>query len=150
MAESTLAPAPQVSGLSLAGSAPYTISATDNARVCRLAGVEPDADGNAHPIFFYIATQVGMGMTVAGLCAACEFDVASGPLMASSKTEFLGPLRVARPYDVRGEILSLTRKPSRKLGVMDLLEYQLRLHAAGGEVVLKTNNVWVLPRGMPA
>lgn len=150
MAESTLPLPRQVSGRSLAGSAPYTISAADNARVCRLVGVEPDADGGAHPIFFYIATQVGMGMTVAGLCAACEFDLEKGPLMASSKVEFLGPLRVATPYDVRGEILGLTRKPSRKLGVMDLLEYQLRLHTAGGDVVLKTTNVWVLPRGMPA
>ncbi|HVW67971.1 MAG TPA: hypothetical protein VHB68_03305 [Steroidobacteraceae bacterium] len=149
MAESTPAP-PPVSGLSLAGSTPYTISAADNARVCKLVGVEPDADGNAHPIFFYIATQVGMGMSVAGLCAACEFDVEKGPLLASSKTEFPGPLRIGVPYDVRGEILSLTRKPSRKLGVIDLLEYQLRLHEAGGEVVLKTTHVWVLPRGMIA
>lgn len=150
MADSILAPPPQVAGRSLAGSDPYTISVADNARVCGLLGVEPEADGSAHPVFFYIATQVGMGMTVAGLCAACEFDVAKGPLMASSQTEFLRPLQVEVPYDIRGEILGLTRKPSRKLGIMDLLEYQLRLHTAAGEVVLKTTNVWVLPRGIPA
>ena len=46
-----------------------------------------------------------------------------------------------------GEILSLVRKKSRKLGVMDVLTYRLRLHpATGGDAVLETDNVWVLPR----
>ena len=53
-------------------------------------------------------------------------------------------------YDIRGEIVSLTRKNSRKLGVMDLLEYQLHLHASDGVKVLSTTNTWVLPRGAVA
>ncbi len=118
--------------------------------MCRLAGVAPAADGTAHPIFFYIATQVGMGMTVAGLCDACDFDVNKGPLMAANRVEFSGVLRVETPYHIRGEILSLTRKASRRLGVMDLLEFQLRLHTADGKSVLSTTNTWVLPRGVPA
>ena len=142
-------PPPQVAGRSLSGDAPYTISVDDNRRVCRLAGVAPAEDGSAHPIFFYIATQVGMGMTVAGLCEVCEFDVNKGPLMAANRVQFSSPLQVATPYQIRGEILSLTRKSSRKLGLMDLLEYQLRLHAADGRMVLSTTNTWVLPRGVP-
>jgi hypothetical protein len=145
-----LPPPPQVAGRSLSGDTPYTIRSQDNRRVCRLAGIEPDSDGNAHPIFFYIATQVGMGMTVAGLCEVCEFDVNKGPLMAANRVEFSSPLKVQIPYQIRGEILSLTRKASRKLGVMDLLEYQLRLHGADGQMVLSTTNTWVLPRGVPS
>ena len=61
--------------------------------MCESTGVAPAADGSAHPIYFYIATQVGMGMTVAGLCAACEFNVEDGPMMASSKVTFQRPLR---------------------------------------------------------
>jgi hypothetical protein len=145
-----LPPPPQVAGLSLAGKTPYTITADENRRVCRLSGTEPAADGTAHPVFFYIATQIGMGMTVAGLCAACEFDVNAGPLIASTRVEFSQPLQVGVAYDIRGEIVSLTRKNSRKLGVMDLLEYQLHLHASDGVRVLSTTNTWVLPRGAVA
>jgi hypothetical protein len=138
---------PQVAGISLAGSKPYTISVEENRALCESTGVAPAADGTAHPIYFYIATQVGMGSTVAGLCATCEFDVEEGPMMASSKVTFARPLLTGQPYQVTGRIVSLVRKPSRKLGVMDMLEYALELSLPDGTLVLSTTNVWVLPRG---
>jgi hypothetical protein len=87
-----------------------------------------------------------MGKSVAGLCAACEFDVEDGPMIAASKVEFSRALVTDQPYWVTGEIKSLTRKRSRTLGVMDLLEYVLRLALPDGTRVLETTNVWVLPR----
>jgi hypothetical protein len=135
-----------VAGLSLAGSKPYTISSDENRALCESTGVQPAADGTAHPIYFYIATQVGMGMTVAGLCAACDFDVEDGPMMASSQVDFSRPLKTGQPYHVTGRIVSLVRKPSRKLGVMDMLEYRLELALPDGTPVLSTTNRWVLPR----
>ena len=82
-----------------------------------------------------------------GVCETCEFDVEDGPMMGSSGVRFAGQLMVGQDYRVTGEILSLVRKKSRKLGVMDVLTYRLRLHpAAGGDAVLETDNVWVLPR----
>ena len=87
-----------------------------------------------------------MGMTVAGLCAACDFDVDDGPMMGSSEVRFTMPLRTGVPYAVAGEILSLERKRSRKLGVMDVLTYRLTLREHDGAAVLETDNVWVLPR----
>ena len=143
---SELGEPPQVAGRSLAGSAPYVISAEENRALCESIGVAPAADGSAHPIYFYIATQVGMGMTVAGLCAACEFNVEDGPMMASSKVTFQKPLHTGQPYRVTGRIVSLVRKPSRKLGVMDMLEYLLEWSLPDGTAVLSTTNVWVLPR----
>jgi len=137
---------PRVAGISLAGTQPYTISVDENRALCESTGVAPAADGSAHPIYFYIATQVGMGMTVAGLCAACEFDVEEGPMMASSKVTFSRPLVTGQPYRITGRIVSLVRKPSRKLGVMDMLEYLLELSLPDGTPVLSTTNVWVLPR----
>ncbi|MFV3127134.1 hypothetical protein [Niveispirillum sp. KHB5.9] len=139
-------PAPAVAGTSLDGGTAYIIDPAENAALCRSTGVEPASDGTAHPSYYYIATQVAMGQTVAGLCALCEFDVGQGPMMASSSVSFQTPLRTGVPYRVTGEISSLTRKSSRKLGLMDLLEYRLRLHSADGGVVLETTNVWVLPR----
>jgi hypothetical protein len=140
-------PAPDVAGTSLDGTGIFSISAEENAALCRSTGVEPAANGNAHPIYYYIATQVAMGKTVAGVCAACDFDVEDGPMMGSSGVRFAGQLKVGADYRVKGEILSLVRKKSRKLGVMDVLTYRLRLHpAAGGDAVAETDNVWVLPR----
>ena len=141
-----LPPAPDVAGTRLDGTAIFTISAVENAALCRSTGVEPKLDGTAHPIYYYIATQVAMGQTVAGLCAVCDFDVDDGPMMGSSGVRFSAPLRTGGQYKVGGEILSLVRKRSRKLGVMDVLTYRLRLHELDGRTVLETDNVWVLPR----
>lgn len=140
-------PAPDVAGTSLDGTGTYTIDPVENEELCRSTGVEPAADGSAHPIYYYLATQVAMGKTVAGVCETCEFDVDDGPMMGSSGVRFNGVLKVGETYRVTGEILSLVRKKSRKLGIMDVLTYRLRLHpAAGGEAVAETDNVWVLPR----
>ena len=141
-----LPPPPDAAGVSLDGTAVFTITADDNAELCRSTGVEPADDGTAHPIYYYVATQVAMGVTVAGLCEACTFDVEDGPMMASSGVRFDAPLRVGESYRVTGEILSLVRKRSRKLGVMDVMTYRLRLHLLDGTQVLETDNVWVLPR----
>ena len=67
-------------------------------------------------------------------------------MMGSSGVKFDAPLMVGTSYKVTGEILSLIRKRSRKLGVMDVLTYRLRLHLLDGMQVLETDNVWVLPR----
>ena len=146
MTQTNLPAPPDVAGISLSGTAPYVIDAEENRALCKSTGVVPADDGTAHPIYFFIATQVGMGMTVAGLCAACEFDVEEGPMMASSKVMFSRPLFPGQPYRVTGRILGLTRKLSRKLVVMDMLDYQLDLSLPDGTPVLSTTNVWVLPR----
>lgn len=142
----TLPPAPDVAGTSLNGTRIFTISAKENAALCRSTGFEPAADGTAHPIYYYIATQVAMGKTVAGLCETCDFDVDEGPMMGSSGVNFSAPLMVGERYTVTGQILGLVRKRSRKLGAMDVLTYRLRLHTPDGAQVLETDNVWVLPR----
>ena len=140
-------PAPEVAGVSLDGTETFTVSAEENDRLCRSVGVSAADDGTAHPIWYYVATQVAMGKTVAGVCETCEFDVDDGPMMGSSGVRFTSPILVGKPYKVSGEILSLVRKRSRKLGVMDVLTYRLRLHpAGGGDAILETDNVWVLPR----
>ena len=140
-------PAPDVAGISLDGTGTFTVSADENVRLCRSTGVDPAADGTAHPIWYYIATQVAMGKTVAGLCAVCEFDIDDGPMMGSSGVRFSSPIRVGTEYRVTGKILSLVRKQSRKLGIMDVLTYRLRLHPISGDnAILETDNVWVLPR----
>jgi hypothetical protein len=147
MTEASFPPAPDVAGTSLDGTKIFTITADENAALCRSTGSEPASDGSAHPIYYYIATQVAMGKTVAGVCATCAFDVDDGPMMGSSGVKFSEPLMVGQSYKVTGEILSLVRKQSRKLGMMDVLTYRLRLHKQADDAcILETDNVWVLPR----
>lgn len=145
-AEGELPPPPDVVGASLDGNRPYVIDAGENAALCRSTGIEPATDGTAHPIWYYVATQVAMGMTVPGLCELCDFRIEDGPMMGSSEVRFAENLRTGVVYRVSGEVLSLVRKRSRKLGVMDVLTYRLRLHRPDGKASLETDNVWVLPR----
>jgi hypothetical protein len=147
MTDADLPPPPDVAGTTLSGAGTVTITAADDAALCRSTGVEPAGDGTAHPIWFFVASQVGMGRSVAGICEACEFDVNDGPMMTGSRVTFSRPIRTDVPYRVEGEIKGLTRKRSRTLGVMDLMEYELRLVGAeDGAVVLVTTNSWALPR----
>jgi hypothetical protein len=60
---------------------------------------------------------------------------------------FHAPLSTETPYRVRGEVVSLTRKASRKFGVVDFLRYRLRLVGPDDATVVETTNVWALPRG---
>lgn len=140
-------PLPDIAALCLDGYEPIVIDQAENRALCVTMGIEPDREGRAHPSYFYTATQVGMGLTVAELCAACNFDVADGPMMATSGARFHAELLIGKPYLVRGRVISLLRKHSRKLGVMDLLDFRLWLETMDGSPVVETHNVWVLPRG---
>lgn len=132
-------------GTSLPGGT-YRISRAENDALCASIGAAVASDDRAHPIFYYIATQVGMGISVADLLALCDFDVADGPLMVGSKANFSGELLVERDYAVSGRIVSMVRKSSRAFGAMDLMTFTLLLQDEGGDTLLSCTNQWVLPR----
>ena len=136
---------PAVAGTRLPGGE-YRITAEENRALCEALHTKPASDGRAHEIYSYIATQSGMGLSVDGLLAICEFDAVDGPMLGSSNARYLGPLRTDETYRVSGEILSLNRKHSKKLGVMDVLEYRLTMTRASGAPVLEVTNTWILPR----
>lgn len=136
---------PDVAGAVLPGGE-YRITADENRRLCKALYTTASTDGTAHAIYAYIATQSGMGLSVDGLLALCEFDAADGPMLGSSNTRYLQPIRTDVTYSIAGEILGLTRKTSKKLGIMDILEYRLAMLAPSGERVLELTNTWILPR----
>lgn len=142
----TLPAPPEVAGVSLDGTEEIIISSDENRALCKTINAEPATDGSAHPSYYYITTQIGMGKTVAGLCEACDFDVNDGPMMASSAVVNHHPLLCDTTYTVKGEISSIVRKKSRKLGIMDIVTYVLRLVDADNTTILTTTNAWVLPR----
>lgn len=124
----------------------YRITSQENALFCTAIGSTPDLDGRAHPVFYYIATQAAMGVSVAELCAICDFDVADGPMMAQSRVDFDTDLMVDLDYLISGEIVSLVRKPSRTFGALDLLTYRLVASDMSGNRVAQCTNQWILPR----
>ena len=140
---------PDVVGLSLDGSTPYVITTEANRALCATMDRQPAPDGAAHPIFYHIAAQVGMRLTIDSLCAACDFDMADGPMLGSTSVEFARPLMTNRPYDVRGRVVDIARKRSGKFGVMDLVTYNLELWH-DGEAAVSVTHTLVLPRGAKA
>ena len=124
----------------------YRITREENLALCDAVGTDPDPSDRAHPIFYFIATQVGMGLTVAELCARCNFDVDDGPMLTRSDAVFEGELQVDTDYAVSGEIVSLVRKPSRTFGAVDLLTYRLRMECEQDGTSVVTTNQWILPR----
>lgn len=136
---------PPVAGHSLPGGE-YRITSAENRALCEALLTAPASDGTAHPIYSYIATQSSMGVSVDGLLAMCEFDTADGPMLGSSNSRFHDVLKTDETYRVGGVILGLTRKRSKKLGVIDVLEYRLTLERTSGEPVLEVTNTWILPR----
>lgn len=136
---------PNITGKVLPGGE-YRITAEENRRLCAALYTTASDDGTAHPVYAYIATQSGMGLTVDGLLAICEFDAADGPMLGSSNTRYLQPIKTEATYRINGEIVSLSRKSSRKLGVIDILEYRLVMDRPTGERVLDVTNTWILPR----
>ena len=124
----------------------YTITESENHRVCNLAATQAAQDGSAHPIFPVIATLAGMGLSIAKICDLCEFDIADGPMVGVCNVFNLGaPIAVGDRFDVAARISGMTRKPSRRFGQADHLTLTSQLSKAG----LSCSAVeltWILPR----
>lgn len=123
----------------------FTITAEEDDRVHDVVGGEPAGDGTAHPLWAYIATQRGIGVSVAELCRMADFDVADGPLLGNTEMEYEAPLRVGVEYRVAGEVLDIVRKSGRS-GTFDLMTFRERLLTADGTPVASSTSTFVLPR----
>jgi hypothetical protein len=123
----------------------FTITSEEDARVLEVVGGEPAGDGTAHPLWAYIATQRGIGISVADLCALADFDVNDGPMLGSSELEYHGPIRIGEPYRVTGRVLSIDRKQG-SIGKFDVMAFQEDLLASDGTLVAVSTSTYILPR----
>jgi hypothetical protein len=123
----------------------FTISAEENGKVIDILGATPDAASEANPMWAFIATQRGIGISVAELCALADFDVNDGPMMAGWQVVFHDKLLVGHPYRVTGEITDIVRKRG-KSGLFDLMTFVERLVDGDGRDVVETTTTFVLPR----
>jgi hypothetical protein len=123
----------------------FVISPTEDRLVHEILGEEPSSTGRAHPLWAFIATQRGIGTSVAELCALAEFDVLDGPMMAGWNAEFAGELVTDYSYRVTGEVTDIVRKRGRS-GLFDLMTFVERLVDEHGHAVVATTTTFVLPR----
>jgi hypothetical protein len=123
----------------------FTITEADERRVLEVVGGEAAADGEAHPLWAYVAPQRGIGISVADICALADFDVNDGPMLGSSHLEYMGKLRVGSTYRVTGQVLSIERKRGGS-GTFDVLEFREELHSQDGETVAASTSTYILPR----
>lgn len=121
------------------------ISAAESEKLSEVLGSPPPDDGTLHPIFAYSATQRGIGVSVAELCALADFDVDDGPMLGSLELDLHAPMVADTAYRVEGEILSIERKRGHS-GTFDLLKFQERLVDDSGATVSAVTMTFVLPR----
>jgi hypothetical protein len=125
----------------------FVIEPAENERLCSILQGQPAADGAAHPLYSYIATQRAMGITVGGLFEMFDLSMDAGPMLATTLLEFgRRQLKTATGYEVTGRIQKVERKSGRKLGVFDLVAVELHLLEDGVQAAAATNS-FVMPRG---
>jgi hypothetical protein len=123
----------------------FTIGAKENADLAGVLESAAPAGDAAHPLWAYIATQRGIDIGIAELCALADFDVDDGPMLGSTKLTYGKPLRVGVEYAVQGEVIDIVRKEG-KSGTFDILSFRERLlDPDGGEAAVATNT-FILPR----
>jgi hypothetical protein len=123
----------------------FTITAEADRELGEALGSAPSA-GAPHPVWAYIATQRGIGISVADLCALADFDVADGPMLGSVEMAYARPLELDVEYRVVGEVVDIERKHGRKAGTFDVMTYRERLIAPDGAEAASSTNTFILPR----
>lgn len=107
----------------------------------------PLPDGVAHPMYVYYTAIAGMGITLDELFAAAHSSADAGVMFGEAGFEQRAPMSVGQTYTVRGGFTDAVRKESSRLGIMDLVTFELEVVDADGEVAGVSRNTFVFPRG---
>ena len=117
--------------------------------LCADAILSPPLPGDAaHPMYAYYAAIRGMHPTLAEIFAYCHSSAGAGVMFGEAALEFHAPMRVGTTYRVEGGFTKVERKESSRLGVMDLITFELALLDDKGTRVATSSNTFVYPRGL--
>lgn len=100
----------------------------------------------AHPLFGFIATLLGKGMSLDDLFAICGASAEDGPMFGEHETELHRPLAVGETYAVTGKFTSAERKQGQKVGTFDIVGFELSLTDGKGRPAATIRNSFVFPR----
>lgn len=123
-----------------------TIAHWENVLFSDVMGVPPLPDGMVHPAALFHVTVAGGGLAISEIFELFRSepeDVRGGEF----HWVFHDQLREDTPYDATGEVVSVERKLSRKLGPMDAVAFLFRLRDAGsGALVAEARPTWLFLR----
>jgi hypothetical protein len=122
----------------------FTISDLEDEQLREVLHAPPSQSGVAHELWAYIATQRGIGISVADLCRIAQFDIADGPMLGSTELEYSSAMRIGTRYRVEGEVLGVERKHGRS-GTFDVMRYRERL-LSGDDLIASATSTFILPR----
>ena len=72
----------------------------------------------------------------------------AGVMFGEASLEFHAPMQVGATYTVTGGFTAVDRKESSRLGIMDLITFELQMHDGDGNHVATSSNTFVYPRGL--
>lgn len=122
----------------------FTVSAAEDRELREVIDAAASPGKEAHPLWAYIATQRGIGISVADLCALADFDITDGPMLGSTELEYGAPIMIGATYRVTGEVVGVERKHGRS-GTFDVMRYRECL-LDGDMLVAAATSTFILPR----
>ena len=77
---------------------------------------------NSHQIFSMIALN-SIGYTLDEFFKYLNFDVNKGPMLGQCDINFYNSLQIDKKYNVKGRIISIDYKKSKKIGEIDIVKF---------------------------
>ena len=99
----------------------------------------------AHPMFCYYAALTTMGISLEEFFAVFGSSSDAGVMFGEAEIDLRRALTPGSTYTVSGQVTGAKRKNSRKLGIFDLVDFELALHD-GDELVGVSRNSFIFPR----
>jgi len=124
----------------------YTVEPWEHKLMCDVMLTPEPPGGLAHPIYAYQATRAGMGLSIDEFFALVHADPDDGGMFGEHQSELHTPIKVGETYVVSGRITGTRRKEGRKAGLFDMVDFELELRGAEGDLVAVSWNSWVFPR----
>ncbi len=110
-----------------------------------VVGAPNDSSELAHPMFCYYAALTTMGISLEELFAVFDSSSDDGIMFGEAEIDIRRTLTPGSTYTVSGQVTGARRKNSRKLGIFDLVDFELTLHD-GDELVGVSRNSFIFPR----
>ena len=116
--------------------------------LCADAILSPPLPGDvAHPMYGYYAAIIGMHPSLDEIFGYAHSSADAGVMFGEAGLDFHRPLQVGATYRVEGGFTKVIRKESSRLGIMDLITFELKVYQADGELAAVSSNTFVYPRG---
>ena len=99
---------------------------------------------NSHQIFSMIALN-SIGYTLDEFFKFLNFDVNKGPMLGECDINFYNSLQIEKKYHVKGRIISIDYKKSKKIGEIDIVKFIVEIFFKR-TIISKIEYTLILPR----